>query len=139
MWELLSEDEQNEVLIKLLIAMTKADEILKQEELAYIIYVAERLNIDFEYIKNEINNKTLPNEILPTDEPERAKILFHLLFAVNSDGEVLPEEEKMIYNFGFKLGFHEEMTREFIELMKLYKIKELPKDAMTNILKKYLN
>jgi uncharacterized tellurite resistance protein B-like protein len=139
MWDLLTDQEKNEVLIKILVNLSKVDHQVNELEYSYLIYICDRMGIDHEIIKNYMQQDFALNEILPSEEKERVKILYHLLFTVNADGVIMEEEEIMVYQLAFKLGFHEEMTRDFIALMRTYKLEDLPDSSMINILKKYNN
>ncbi len=139
MWDILSNLEKNEVLIKILVHLCKLDNKISENEYTYLIYVCDCLDINPEIIKTLANQDIVINEILPSEEMERVKILYHLLFTINADGNVSIEEENMVYQLAFKLGFHEEMTRDFLNLMKSNTIEELPEKSMINIIKKYNN
>jgi hypothetical protein len=76
---------------------------------------------------------------MPGDEKNRMNILYHLLFVMNADSIVNSDEERALYKMAFKLGFHENMTKDFIELMKIYPFNKLPNDAMLAIIRKYSN
>ncbi len=138
-WDLLSEKEKSEVLLKLLIHFSKCDNEIHQDEFMYLVYICKNQNLDTELIRQYTSSDQNINEILPENEHDRMNILYHLLFIVNADHDIKPEEERMIYNFSFKLGFHENMTREFLSLMKMHRIQELPITSMIEIIKKYRN
>ncbi|MBK8348305.1 MAG: hypothetical protein IPL08_12030 [Saprospiraceae bacterium] len=137
-WEVLSEEEKNRVLLKLLIHVCKADNIIAEQEFSYLIYVCKNLNLSPEIIREYAQDINI-NEILPMDEHERMNILYHLLFIMNADSIVDPKEEMIIYQLAFKLGFTEAMTRDFILLMKAHKLDELPAHAMVEIIRKHNN
>jgi hypothetical protein len=139
MWDLLTQDEKNNILIKILVKLCKIDGKIQEQEYSYIIYVANVLNIKIDIIKEYLINDDELNEVLPSEEIERAKVLYHLLFAINADNIISPEEEEMVYKLAFKLGFHDEMTKDFVELMKTYNLNDLPDQSMVKILRKYNN
>jgi hypothetical protein len=140
MWDILSKAEKDEILAKLIIYVSKVDGQIVDNELGYIQYVGSTLEIPSDifdkYLQSDISNI---NEILPSDELERSKILYHLLFTINADHVIGTQEEHALYNLSFKLGFNESMTREFIDLMKTYALDDLPDQAMIQILRKYNN
>jgi hypothetical protein len=138
-WDILSTEEKNKVLLKLLVNISKADLKIHEGEFSYLIYICKSLNLDPELIRDYVNENTPVNEILPYSEQERMNILYHLLFTMNSDSDVNIVEETTVYQLAFKLGFSEEMTREFIALMKQYKIDDIPMEGMINIIRKHNN
>ena len=138
-WDILTTDEKNRVLIKLLIHISKADNQIHEGEFAYLIYICKQLNLDPEVIREYANIDGNINEILPNSESDRMNILYHLLFAMNADNNVDLLEENRVYQLAFKLGFSEEMTRDFIQLMKMHKIDEIPMNSMLDIIRKHNN
>lgn len=97
-------------------------------------------NINTELIQTYKESTSLEEEVsLPTSEQDRMNILYHLLFVTNADSNVTSDEERATYKMAFQLGFNENITRDFIELMKLYSIQSIPKDAMIEIIRKYSN
>jgi uncharacterized tellurite resistance protein B-like protein len=92
-----------------------------------------------ELIKTYQNTEFHRNILLHQNEQERMNILYHLLFVINADSKINSDEERSIFKLAFSLGFSENITRDFIELMKLYPINELPNDAMLSVIRKYSN
>lgn len=138
-WDILTQQEKNEVLLKILVHFSKVDDSLNDYEFSYLFHVCKSLDLDLELIREYSNESTAVNEILPHSEQDRMNLLYHLLFIMNADSQVSDEEEKAIYHLAFKLGFHEEITRDFIQLMKNYPIADLPEESMINIIRKYRN
>ena len=58
---------------------------------------------------------------------------------MKSDKNIHPIEEIKIYQLSFRLGFSEEMTREFIQLYKENNIDQILQDSMLNIIRKHNN
>jgi hypothetical protein len=139
MWDILTNDEKNESLIKILIHAAFADGGVDADDLVYLRYVCDCLQMPHDIIEKYSKSDPGDHQILPSDEVDRVKILYHLLFLINADSIIKPEEELVVYNLAFKLGFNELMTREFIELMKTYSVNNLPDRSMISILKKYNN
>ena len=48
-------------------------------------------------------------------------------------------EEKLIYEASFRLGFNEKLTEDLIGVMKTYLNKAIPPDVMLKQIKKHLN
>ncbi len=139
LWDILSNDEKNDVLLKLLVYMSQVDGMLNESEFSYMIHVCNKLNINPEELRKFEGIKDVEKDILPSSEQDRVNILYHLLFIMNSDDKINPEEENAIYHLAFKLGFNEETTSEFISLMKQYKLDELPPGSMLKIINKFQN
>jgi len=138
-WEILSEEEKNDILLRLMVAVTKADSHIKEGEFSYLLYLCSKLHINPEKIRNFVSGDTNLESFLPTSEKERMDILYHLLFTMKSDGEVHPMEEIILYRLAFKLGFSEEMVRDFIELMKKHPVDAVPVHEMIDIIRKKNN
>lgn len=137
-WDIYSKEEKNKILLKLLIYVCKADNIIQEGEFSYLIYMCKNLNLDPQLIKEYAEIQDI-NEYLPQLENERMEILYHLLFAMNADSNVAPEEEIIIYQLAFRLGFSEAITKDFILLMKKHSLQEIPTTEMVNIIRKYCN
>lgn len=139
LWDVLSNDEKNDVLLKLLVYMSQTDSALNESEFSYLIYVCNKLKINPEELRKFEGVKEIDKDILPNTEQERVNVLYHLLFMMNADDNISKEEEKAIYRISFRLGFNEETTAEFINLMKQYKLNELPPGSMLKIINKFQN
>lgn len=137
-WDLLSEDEKNRIILKLLIHVSKADNMIHEHEFAYLIHVCKNFNLNPQLIK-EFAQISDVNEYLPNEEQDRLAILYHLLFTMNADSDVSPLEEVQVYQLGFRLGFSEDMIRDFIDLMKNHTIQDLSTEKMLNVIRKHNN
>lgn len=138
-WELLDGPEKANVMIKILAYIAKADGKLQENELAYLLYVAQKINVAPEDVRQILVDNQPLHEMLPSDEQDRMNVLYHLLFMMGADKTVADEEEKALYYFGLKLGFSEWMVKDFLEVFKTYDIDDLPPGAMVDIIKKYQN
>jgi uncharacterized tellurite resistance protein B-like protein len=138
-WDILTNDEKNRVLLKLLIHISKADSQIHEGEFAYLVSICKNLNLDPQLIREYAGIDENINEILPQSEQDRMNVLYHLLFTMNSDNNVDITEEVKVYQLAFKLGFSEDMTRDFIQLMKQHKIEEMPMNSMLDIIRKHNN
>lgn len=140
LWSILTQEEKNLVLLKLLVHIALVDNVLQPSEFSYLVSICQSQNIDIEKIREFVNLKEENiNEILPIEEEERMNFLYHALFVMNVDKQVAHEEMIFVYKLAFKLGFSEAMTRDFIEVMKHFPSGDMPKDAMLNIIRKYNN
>ncbi|MCZ2101409.1 MAG: hypothetical protein LC107_07730 [Chitinophagales bacterium] len=140
LWSLLTQEEKNLILLKVLVYLSVADGEIQIAEFSYLATICRSLNIDPERIRDyvRIENQQL-REILPVDEEDRMNFLYHALFMMNADKKVDYDEEIFVFKLGFKLGFSEEMVREFIELMKQHSLDDVPREAMLNIIRKHNN
>jgi hypothetical protein len=139
LWDVFSENEKNEILLKVLVGLAKTDQVIHENEFKYLIHVCNNLKIDPELIRKYAVDSDTSKDYFPKTEVERMNIYYHLLFVMNVDGVVAHEEELAVYKLGFRLGFQEDMTREFLLLMKTHKLDQIPANAMLNIIKKYKN
>ncbi|KXK40054.1 MAG: TerB family tellurite resistance protein [Saprospiraceae bacterium] len=138
-WDILTIQEKNEVLLRVLVHVSAVDGHISPEEFTYLIHICNNLNIDPEKIRSLLISDKPINEILPDTEEGRMGFLYHALFIMNADNLVEKSEEITLYKLAFKLGFSESMTREFIELMKQHTNDDLPMDEMLNIIRKHNN
>src|SRR5690606_15074227 len=104
-----------------------------------LLFVANKLNVPSEKIREILAGNDVFHEMLPNDEQDRMNTLYHLLFMMGADKAVTEEEEKVLYHFGLKLGFSEWMVTDFLEVFKKYDIDDIPPSAMIEIVKKYQN
>ncbi len=140
LWDLLTQEEKNLILLKILVHVSVADGAIQVEEFSYLVGICKTLNIDPERIRDFIHVREQEiMEIMPVNEEERMYFLYHALFMMNADKKVDVGEEVYVYKLGFKLGFSEVQTRDFIELMKYHTLDDIPKDAMMNIVRKHNN
>jgi len=65
--------------------------------------------------------------------------LYHLLIMMASDHDVNLLEEQLIFKLAFRLGFHESMTRDFIEVVKTSKVNEMPVNLLLDVIRKHNN
>lgn len=137
MWDVLTNDEKNQIVLKILISVTKVDDKINENEFAYLVYFCRNVGLDPNLITTFAQNNEMANEIMPIGEQDRMNVLYHALFTMNADNFVDLKEENMVYLLGFKLGFSENMVREFISLMKTHRINTIPVNSMIDIIRKY--
>lgn len=138
-WNNLTSEEKNITILKLILKMANADLSVQEEELGYLKYFCKAANLDPQLIDKYSSSDSHQGVLLPLDEQNRMNILYHLLFVINADADVSGDEERAMFKIAFRLGFNENITRDFIELMKLYPLNQLPNDAMLGVLRKYNN
>ncbi|GAB4238642.1 MAG: hypothetical protein Tsb0034_14400 [Ekhidna sp.] len=101
---MLSKEDQ----ISILAHLSKADNVVAEEEYRLILFIADRLGIDEQLTKDLINNpKPIPNlKGLPAEE--KFNYLFNIIQMMKADGKVHSKEikfcEKIAVNLGYKPG-----------------------------------
>ena len=66
-------------------------------------------------------------------------VVFEVSGTIKIDGKITPQEENLIFHYGFKLGFNESLVREMIIVIKEHMGKKLPPESLISKVKKYLN
>ena len=135
----LTEDEHRKGIIAMLIKLKKADKKETPQEWAYILQVGASLGLEDSEIELIKNNHTAYSLKPPQTEKERMTILYYLLFFMRIDGEISKEEENMVKEFGFILGFRTNLTHDLIEVIKSHADKHIPPAEMIKAITKYLN
>jgi len=131
--------ERNKAILSLVFKLIKSDNKLEKIESQYLISLARELNISENEFNLVIANPDDYKLIPPPPEQERMEILYYLLFAMRIDKDINKSEENFIYNTGIKLGFAETMIKDMLNIFKKHLTTRLPKDALLDILKKYMN
>lgn len=139
MWDVLTMEEKNKVVLKLLVHMSSVDHAMNEDEFLYLVHFCKSSGIDISLVREYLTLDTDLKEILPSSEEERMNILYHLLFTMNADNHIHEDEEKMIYTLALRLGYSEGMTREFIDVMKNHTLDTIPLESLLDILRKYNN
>lgn len=137
MWDILTNDEKNQTVLKILISITKVDEKINENEFAYLVYYCKNVGLDPNLIATLAAESSNLNEVMPIHEQDRMNVLYHALFTMNADSIINSQEEQMMFLLAFKLGFSENMTRDFINLMKSHTIDNIPMNCMIDIIRKY--
>ena len=76
---------------------------------------------------------------VPTNENERIKILYYMLYLIKADFVVDQEEVEIVHHFGLRLGFRENMLNKLIEIATENIGKGLPIEKMLDTIRQYLN
>jgi len=134
-----NEYDRNRATIAMVIKMVMIDNKIDPIEKKFLENIAQQLGLQQEDITTIIENPEKFALVPPAEEEDRMRILYYLLFMMRVDGEIPPEEEKLCYKAGLKLGFNEQLTGDLIRIMKTYLNDEIPPEAMINVVKKYLN
>ena len=132
-------DLAKRAIIALLFQLRDADKIQKDSELGYIFHVAQQLGLteqDVFEIDDHRNEYPLRP---PAEEKDRIMILYYFLFFMKSDGHIDPAEEKLIKEFGFRLGFRPALTDDLIQVLKNHIDKAVPPEKLIERIRAYLN
>ncbi len=135
-----SEEEVGKALMALLYELKNIDGEVDPGEAYFWLNTGRDLGFTDEEL-NEIAENTANYPLHPPkDESERMEILYYLLFMMKFDKKIHDEEVKFIHKIGFKLGFRDELTDDFIGLMRKYvKDSGVPPKEMMSVIKKYRN
>ena len=134
-----SREELKKTVIAMLLMLQSSDNTTDLREFAYIHKVAVHLGMsagEVQEIEKQLDKFPLKP---PADEKERMTILYYLLFLMEVDGDISPEEVHLVKEFGLRLGFRIELLDELIEIVKQHSYRSLPTNALLNPIKKYLN
>lgn len=135
----MTEDKSTkESILKMMVQLSQSDRNLSDAE----IFFLAQLTKNFGFNTDTLQRLLLHNDesfSIPSAELDRMIILYYLLFFIKSDGMVHPEEESMIYHFGFKLGFNESLIRDMLAIIKSHIGRYLPPEDLLITIRKYLN
>ena len=130
---------QKQTHILTLLMMAEADGRDHENEIRFINNVAGRLemsNSDVQEIDKHPERLTFS---LPDTEADRMTMLYDLLFLMKIDGDVAEEEKDLVRELGVRLGVRISMIEEFIQTISKYIGREVPDDALLDIIRKYMN
>jgi len=131
--------ERNKAIFSLVYQLISADARIDRNEKRYLDGLANSLNLSQNDVKAIVASPHSYKLIPPPPENERMEILYYILFSMRIDGKISKEEEKIVYKAGLKLGFHEIMLKDMIDIMKKYLHTRLPADELIKIIRKYMN
>lgn len=116
-----------------------ADGHRDKAEYIYILKVAFDMGMTAEDIAAISANDLLEPAKFPESERDRMIILYYLLFMMKTDGAVSPEEENIVKELGYHLGFRIEMVSDLIHVIKTYEQSASPSDDLMDKIRPYLN
>ena len=131
--------EQRKSIIALLYRMASTDKKISPIEKRYLNDIATNIGLDTFSVEEILKNPNQYKLETPPDEGGRMKILYYLLFMMKVDGVINEQEEKLIYEAGFRLGFNQLLTTDLIRVMKTYLNDDVPPEAMLEQIRKYMN
>ena len=131
--------DQKQTHILTLLMLAEADDRDHVNEIRFINNVAGRIGLGESDVQ-EINKH--PERLtfsLPESEEDRMTVLYDLLFLMKIDGNVAEEEQELVRELGARLGFRISMVEEFIQTIAKYVGKQVPSNALLDIIRKYMN
>ena len=131
--------EQRKSIIALLYKIAKSGNHISNIEKLYLRDIAHSMGLDEHSVEEVLANPDNYPLETPADERERMTILYYLLFMMRVDGKIEINEENLIYETSFRLGFNEKMTQDLIGVMKTYLNEEIPPNVILEQIRKYLN
>ena len=131
--------ETRKGIVALLLQLKKVDGIEKESELGYIFHVALQLGLSEEDVYEISDNVQEYPLVPPKEERERIIILYYLLFFMNADGVILEEEEQLVHEFEFRLGFRPALTNDLINVLKGHVKEAVPPEKLLEKIRTYLN
>ena len=137
-WEELNRKEQSIQVIRVLRSLSIADDALTHGELDLIRKVANYYGLTSDEVDDELI-RFAPIIAVPTNENERIKILYYMLYLIKADFVVDQEEVEIVHHFGLRLGFRENMLNKLIEIAIENIGKGLPIEKMLDTIRQYLN
>jgi len=137
-WNLLTTRQQTLQVLRVLKSLSEADGHIDQKERIFMQQLGQQHGLTSIEVASELGNGD-HEVVLPLEEQERMTVLYYLVFLMQSDGDITPEEEVSIYHFGLRLGFREELLRNFIALANKYKGKQIPQEDMLAQIRAFLN
>lgn len=126
-------------IVALLLKLKKADNQETSSELGYILHVAFQLGLTEEDVYEINDNKDKYPLKPPAEERDRVMILYYFLFFMNADGAINENEEKMVQEFAFRLGFRPALTEDLIGVLKEHTHQSIPPEKLLEKIRAYLN
>jgi uncharacterized tellurite resistance protein B-like protein len=126
--------DQKQTHILTLLMMAEADNRDHPNEIKFINNVAGRLGMDAADVQEIDKHPERLTFSLPDTEVDRMTMLYDLMFLMKIDGDVAEEEKDLVRELGVRLGFQISMIEEFIQTMSQYIGKEVPGNALLDII-----
>jgi len=123
----------------MLIKIEEADKKIDVNEEAFISFIAGKLGLTDEDIKDIRQNPGKFEFKLPDNIGDRLRIFYSLLYMMGIDGEIDKSEKEMCRKLGFRLCINPILMDDLIDIMVDNLNKRIPEDQMLEAVKKYLN
>ena len=122
-----------------LMKLSTVDQKITDQEFLFIKDISKRIGIQESELEGIIQEYDELSLQIPKDEEDRMSILYYLLFLMKIDGDANLEEQKLIKQIGFKLGFRTQMLENMIDIIKKYEKNPVPQNSLLDSIKKFLN
>lgn len=129
--------EEKKSIISELIALSKVDGVVADDEVALIKQMGNMLGLSDPEILDLFQN---PAPFKPPSAPMDRIVQFHrLVLLMNVDGEISPNEIQHLKLAGIKLGLDADAVEEVLIKMQEFENNLIPPDALLAIYTKHLN
>lgn len=125
--------------IYMLLKLMAADGHRDRAEYIYILNVATEMGMTPDEISALRPEDILQDWTLPTSEHDRMIILYYLLFMMKTDGSITSEEENVVKELGYVLGFRIDMVSDLIQVIKAHHPNSSPASELVDKIRTYLN
>jgi hypothetical protein len=125
--------------IYMLLKLMAADGHRDRAEYIYILNVAREMGMTPEEIATLKAEDILNEWKLPESEHDRMIILYYLLFMMKTDGRITVEEEIVVKELGYVLGFRIDMVVDLIQVIKSHDLNNSPASDRVDKIRTYLN
>ena len=125
--------------IYMLLRLMAADGHRDRAEYIYILNIAREMGMTMDDVAALTPEDIIEEWRLPANERDRMIILYYLLFMMKTDGTVTPEEESVVKELGYQLGFRIEMVADLIQVIKGHDIHATPAEGLIEKIRTYLN
>lgn len=132
-------EEEKKSIISLLLQLAATDMDISPTEVQFIFKVAENMGLEEGKLQEVLQDPGKHPFRPPIAEKERMTVLYYLLFLMRVDRRITGQEERLLSKAAFRLGFHQELAIELIEVMKEYLNDRIPPNLMLEKVKKYMN
>lgn len=120
-----------------MIELAKSDKKIKEQELSFILAVANTLEITNKEVHELIENPA--EKVVMSSEPERILQFHRLILVMNIDEQTSMLETTTIKNFGLHMGLPAEAIDEVFSRMGDYPNKVMPPKDLIAVFTKYYN
>ena len=132
-------DHAKRAIVALLLKLKEADQQETTSEFGYVLHVAYLLGLTEEDVYEINDHKEDYPLVPPAEERDRVMILYYFLFFMNADGSIDQEEERLVKEFGFRLGFRPALTDDLIGVLKAHANQSVPPEKLLEKIRTYLN
>ena len=120
-----------------MIELAKSDKKIKEQELSFILAVANTLEITNKEVHELIENPA--EKVVMSSEPERILQFHRLILVMNIDEQTSMLETTAIKNFGLYMGLPAEAIDEVFSRMNDYPNRVIPPKDLIAVFTKFYN